>query len=187
MSPKVEQRVAESATPTKTKLDQFAAKHGAVIVSGYDDIGNVFGPGGANIHVGVVEYRVANTGEHERGVTFVLHQVNPEREAFANADYDELPSLLQGIDYISKVQSSVTALPRMQAAYITRGGFTFATFTSQNNNRMAAVATSEALGAKVFLEPSQLTECRDLIAKAKARLDALGKVTDPPNFAPYSR
>jgi len=46
-----------------------------------------------------------------------------ERESVSFVDYDEIDSLLRGIDYISKIERNVTSLKDFEAEYRTKVDF----------------------------------------------------------------
>jgi hypothetical protein len=88
-------------------------------------------------------------------------------------DYDEMDSLLKGIDYIYKVQGSVTKLEDFRAGYRTKGDFEISTFSARRGGIMAAVSSGTVEPTSVHFPPSKLNDLRGLIAEAKARLDAI--------------
>src|SRR6267378_7589870 len=78
----------------KTKLEAFAAKTGTVLIKGIEDIGSVGG-----VTVGCREFTDANTGRKEYGITIEVRESGRfERENTSLIDYEEIESLLKGID-----------------------------------------------------------------------------------------
>lgn len=159
-----------TTTSRETKLQQFAEKSGTVLVRGFSDVGSVFSGDGGYIHVVAGEYTVVNTGEKQRGIVVRVQSTDPERADESIVDYDEIDSLTKGIDYIEKVQKSVTRLDAFEAMYVTKSGLVVA--KGGNEQRVGArISTGGALPAQVVLEVSKLSELKELLAKAKARLD----------------
>lgn len=124
----------------KTKLEAFEAQSGAVIIRGFSKIGELRGVYGGAVTVESKEFMNANTAQREFGITLEVKETSRlERENTSYVDYDEIPSLLKGIDYIAKVDKSVTKLDNFQADYKTKGDLRISTFSSGSGEVMVAV------------------------------------------------
>ena len=155
------------------KLEAFAARVGVVIVMGSSTIGSVTGRLGASVSVESKEFLDASTGEREYGLAIGVKKPGEgASESFSYIDYDEIDSLASGIEYLLKVQSSVTKLDRFQADYQTRGAFKI-TRLSSVNQMLAAISTGEITPPSVLLSLSKLEDLRTLIMNAKSKLDAI--------------
>lgn len=158
----------------KTKLEAFEAQSGAVIIRGFSKIGELRGVYGGAVTVESKEFMNANTAQREFGITLEVKETSRlERENTSYVDYDEIPSLLKGIDYIAKVDKSVTKLDNFQADYKTKGDLRISTFSSGSGEVMVAVKSGTIGGTTVYLKVSDLGKLRELIASAKGRLDAI--------------
>jgi len=159
-------------TEPKTQLEAFGAETGAVIIKGYSEIGNVIGEG--KVEVDCREFTNAKSGTKSYGI--VIRVVDAERGSSSSfVDADEIPSLLAGIDYISKIQPSVTKLKNFEATYTTKGDFA-ATVYNRDDGRLSAVIKSGNFGSsKAFFQMPKLLEVRALILKAKVKLDEIQK------------
>jgi hypothetical protein len=159
----------------KTKLEAFEAKTGTVIIKGIEDIGSVAGMG--RVTVGCREFTDANTGRKEYGITIEVKQAGSlGLEDTSLIDYDEIDSLLKGIDYIAKVDRSVTPLANFEAVYKTKGDLRVVVFSSSSSGKVeAAVSSGYIRSAIAFLSLDQLAKFRALIQDAKIRLDAIKK------------
>jgi hypothetical protein len=156
-----------------TKLEALMAKTGAVIVRGSSTIGSVTGRNGASISVESKEFLDASTGKREYGIVIdVKKGGDVASESFSYIDYDEIDSLIKGMDYISKLQNSITKLDNFQANYQTNGAFKITRFSS-GGQTTAAVASGEITEVNVFLSLSKLDDLRGLIMNAKNKLDAI--------------
>jgi hypothetical protein len=158
----------------KTKLEAFVAQTGTVVVQGFAEIGTVRGQLGTSIAIVSKEFTNASTGKKEYGVTIqVKETLRLERDNTSYIDYDEIDSLLKGIDYIAKIDGSVTKLGNFQADYRTKGDFSVSTYSSGRTGSVEAAATSGRIGVtRTFLKLTDLQSLRDLVAKAKAAIDA---------------
>ena len=114
----------------KTKLEEFSAKTGVVIVRGFEEIGTVSGLYGTSIKVEAKEFVNVSTGIKEYGITIEVKKEDGryDKESTSYIDYDEIGSLISGIDYIAKVNKSATKFSNFQADYNTKGYFKVSTF-----------------------------------------------------------
>ena len=87
-------------------------------------------------------------------------------------DYDELDSLLNGIDYLSKISYDVTPLPGFEAVYATKSGLRLVAYSSR---RMGGIQTFLQYGdnPRIPLASDQVAQVRDLISQARTALAAL--------------
>lgn len=165
-------KAAPSQEP-KTKLEAFEAKTGVVIISGFSTVGSVSGQYGGSVSVERKEFLDASTAKREYGIVIEVKKGGEiERDNSSYIDYDEIDSLLKGIDCISKVQRSITKLDDFQADYHTKGDFKISTFSARGQS-MVAVSSGDIGEVNVFLPISKLEDLRALIASAKAKLDAI--------------
>jgi hypothetical protein len=161
-------------------LEAFEAQGGTVLIRGFTQIGKLQGIYGGLITVQSQEFTNATTGQKEYGITI---EVGEDR---AFIDYEEIPSLTKGIDYISKVDKSSTKLDNYQADYRTKGDFRISKF-SQGLRELGHVEgkTSGATVQDMFSVSSGRI-CSELIPSA-ALLDSIAilrldyvRITGPP-------
>jgi hypothetical protein len=165
------QTVTTAPQPPRTKIEAFMAQTGVVIVSGFSTMGSVEGRNGGKVTVESREFLEAGTGRREYGITVKLKIMEEvEKESTAYIDYDEIPSLLRAIEFISKVQSPVTRLDNFKAEYQTRGDFRISAFSTNNAQTILAVSNDDL---KVFLPIAKLDDLKVVMENAKARLDAI--------------
>ena len=104
--------------------------------------------------------------------------VEVTRQKFFNdtmlIDYDELPSLLTAIDYMSKLDVGVTPLNSFDAAYTTKGGFRIAALgTRRTGGVHFGVRDARFNVTPLSLSRDEMTRLWTLIDRAKQQLDAL--------------
>lgn len=163
-----------ATTKTGTKLASFQAKTGAVIISGFSTIGTVRALYGARIGIDAREATDASDGTKIYGVAIEVKEGGTlERENTSYVDYDELESLLKGIDYIAGITRTVTALANFQADYRTKGDLALSTFSSSDGQTLLAVKSGSIGGASAFFRISDLATIRGTIAQAKQVLDSI--------------
>lgn len=183
----------------KTKLEAFEAKTGAVIIRGFGTIGRVQGRLDTSAEIECKEFTDASTGMKEYGITITVKDSSTDykREHVSYIDYDEIGSLLKGIDYISKVDKTATKLDNFQADYRTKGELTVSTYNESDvaatlddataalkrgtaipstltpGKIQAAVESGRFDSVTTYLSLDGLAEFRGLIEKAKAKLDSI--------------
>ena len=160
----------------KTKLEAFDAVSGFVIIRGFTAIGKVDGQLQTSVEIESKEFTLAATGKKEYGITIQVKQAaRIEREHTSHVDYEEIESLLKGIDYIAKIDATVTKFAGFQADYKTKDDLSISTFSSANGV-MVAVTSGRIGAATAYVKLSDLQLLRELIAKAKATIDAVKTV-----------
>lgn len=158
----------------KTQLEAFAAETGAVIIRGYSEIGKVTGMG--SVEVDCREFTNASSGKKSFGISITVKESGRlEREDNSFIDYDEITSLVAGIDYIRKIQPSVTKLANFEATYTTRGDFAVTVFNSSAGKLSVAVSSGRIGRTSAYLDMEKIVELRALIVRGKETLDRLQK------------
>jgi hypothetical protein len=156
----------------KTKLEAFEAQTGIVIVKGEADIGLIAAKTGT-VSVRARESTDSGTGHKEYGIEIKVSSGDQIQDTTV-VDYDELDSILGGIDYLSKIDWTVTALPSFDAVYATRGDFHFAVYGSKRTGTVqAAVSSNHLIKSRALLTMDQLAQLRVLILQAKTTLDSI--------------
>lgn len=170
------QNLKDEVPSSKTKLEEFSTKTGTVIVRGFEEIGTIHGQFGTSITIEAKEFVNVSTGKREYGITIQVKKSDDrsDKENTSYIDYDEIESLISGINYISKVDNAATKFSNFQADYNTKGDFGVSTFSS-GEKIMVAVKSGHIGEVTAFYNLSSLPEIRQAIEKAKAKIDALKK------------
>ena len=164
-----------SPTPEEfqTRLESLMTEVGTVIVKGYTRVGSMNGSRGV-AYFTAWEVTDARTGRREQGVgveiTDTTATSRPDFDERAYIDYDELEPLLQGIDYMMKLNDKVTKLARYEAQYRTRGGLVLVSFNTPSGY-VTAISTYGGRRPRFVLRPTGLAEFRNLLESAKDALD----------------
>jgi hypothetical protein len=157
-----------------TKLEAFDTNTDTVIIKATAPIGTVQAHGG-EVSVRCREITDAGTGRRESGVVVDI-ALSGVGETGMLIDYDELDSLLDGLEYLGKLDWSVTPLPDFQAAYTTKGGFRAdARGSRRTGNIEFDVRNTRVDLARLPLSRDQLGQMRSLVEQAKSKLDSLHK------------
>lgn len=168
------QNLKDKVPSPKTKLEEFSARTGVVIIRGFEEIGSAFGLYSTSIKVEAKEFVNVSTGKREYGITIEVKKEDGryDKESTSYIDYDEIESLINGIDYIAKVDKSKTKFSNFQADYNTKGDFKISTFSTAGKI-MVAVSSGHIGSVSAYYNLSSLTEIRALVDKAKAKIDTL--------------
>ena len=159
-----------------TKLEALEIKTGTIIVKGITQMGGVSASAGV-LSVSCKEVTDASTGQKESGIAIVFTVGGQQREML-QVDYDELESLVKSLDYLCKVNGSVTTLNSFEAAYTTKGGLRLAAFTSKRTGGVGyAVRNTHATMTPVPLTEPQFAMLRSLVEQAKGKLDGMRQGT----------
>jgi hypothetical protein len=157
-----------------TKLEGFETNVDTVVIKATAPIGEVQARGGT-VGVRCREISDAGSGHRESGVIIDLSSAGAMEDSLL-IDYDELDSLLDGLDYISKLDWTVTPLPSFSALYTTKGGFRAAAFGSRRTGNIEFSARStRGFRPPLLLSRDQLGQLRSLVEQGKAKLDSLRK------------
>lgn len=163
---------ANSKDQPKTQIEAFAAETGAVIIKGYSDLGRVAGMG--SVEVDCREFTNASSGKKSYGMVIkVAESGRLERDDSSFIDYDEIQSLIAGIDYISKIKPDVTKLENFEATYTTRGDFAVTVFNDSRGKLSIAVSSGRIGRVSAYLTIEQLAQLRALIVSAKAKIEEI--------------
>ncbi len=140
---------------------------------GFSTIGEVKEKLGA-IRVATVEFMDAISGKRGYGIAInVKESGRLSRDINSFIDYDEIESLLKGIDYITKVDKSVTKIDRYEAEYRTKGDFRIVKFSVKTGNVSVAFHSGVGGGVAAYLSSNGLASFRKLIEQAKSNLDSI--------------
>jgi hypothetical protein len=157
----------------RTKLEAFEARTGIVIIKGYSRIGLAAGLEGGSIEVETREFRDADNSK-EYGISVEVREAGtPERRRTSFVDYDEIDSLLKGLDYLGKIDHSATNLTRFEAEYRTRGSLVISAFSTRGGAVTLAVSSGHFSRVTSLFRLDDLKAIRGLIIEAKNQLDAI--------------
>lgn len=159
----------------KTKLEAFVAQDGVVVIRGFSKVGDIRGQFGSSLVVETKEFTNAGSGKREHGITVQVKEAGRlERDHTSFVDFDEIPSLLKGLEYIGKVDKSSTTLDQFQADYRTKGDLVVSTFNDAGGSKISVAVSSGVIGkTTAYLALGDLERVRELIRTAYATLEKL--------------
>jgi hypothetical protein len=158
----------------KTKIEEFQAKTGIVVVKGFTEIGEVSDLG--HVDVTAMEFTETSSGLKSTGIAIEVKESGTlEKKERAFIDYDEIDSLISGIDYVSRANSSVTKHKLFEATYVTKGCFKVTAFNDNSNVMRAGISSGCVVDASVYMPLAKLSQVRQLIVDAKKAIDTAGR------------
>jgi hypothetical protein len=165
---------AQETNAPLSLVEIFEYQTGTVVVRGSVLVGTVSTQTG-NISVRAKEsVQPSIGGRKEYGIAVVLNE-NGRHDDTTVIDEDEVASFLNGIDYISKANHSMTPLPDYDVSYTTRAWLRLVVYTS--DKRPGAIQTAlqsgHSNGSRILLSSDELARFQGLIQQARAKLDSL--------------
>jgi hypothetical protein len=168
------QEPVETELQPRTKLEAFQSRTGVVIIKGFSRIGLAAGLDGTSIEVENRELRDAGSNSREYGITVEVREAgNNARRSLSFIDYDEIDPLLKGLEYLSKIDNSVTQLTRFEADYRTKGDLLFSASSTRGGNIALAISGGDFRRTVSLFRFEDLKVIRGLIIEAKNQLDAI--------------
>lgn len=170
----VAQKLQDSVPNSKTKLEEFTAQTGVVIVRGFEEIGVLKGSYGTKITVESKEFTNVSSGEVQYGITIEVFKENGnyDKDHTSYIDYDEIEGIIKGLDYISKVTKESTKLKDFQADFSTKGDLKFSTFNS--GDKVFIAISSGSIGAvTAYYKIDKIGLIKSLIKQGKDKIDTI--------------
>ncbi|HKI68948.1 MAG TPA: hypothetical protein VKA67_05125 [Verrucomicrobiae bacterium] len=160
---------AQDTNTLKTVIQVFEAQTDTVVIKGFKLVGSVSAAAGK---VSVLAKESTGTANRVKlyGMAVVFDS-NQQRE-MAVIDYNELDSLIAGIDYLAKITSDASSMSGFEAGITTKSGFRVIAFSSQRKGAIQYFLQFSG-GQRISLLPEQLTQFENLVSQAKASLDSL--------------
>ncbi len=160
--------------PPKTKLEQFLAREGMVLIKSYNDLGYVAGQLESSVNVTALELIDAATDRRQYGAVLEVQQHGRlKKESRSYVDADEIESLIRGIDYIKRIDVNKTKFPMFEAAYSTKGNLRVIAFNDRYGAMSASIESGRIYRANCFTDLAGLDILRELLVKAKASFPAV--------------
>lgn len=165
-----------STNAPATEIENFEQQPDAIIVKGFGDVGSVATEGGT-ITVRCKESDNPAINRKEYAIAVALE--SNVSHGYLVVDYDELASVIHGLDFLSKISYDVTPLPGFDAAITTRSGFRAGAHTER---RQSGIELFLQFGdsERIPLTADQFSQFQNLVVQAKTSLDALKNKTSNP-------
>jgi hypothetical protein len=159
--------------PPATALEAFNVQPGEVLMTAYEDLGEVDG-----VFVEAREMRDPN-GRRVRGIAVVIAGRLPTPEQ-AYVDPDEFVSLLKGFDALLAITTSPNGQFRnFDMRYSTRGELVLTASSTRNRGVIYGVEVGRMLRARRTLNGGEFHQLRTLVEAAQQKLATLRDERQP--------
>ena len=159
----------------RTRLEDLDDRYNSVIIKGFTSITTVDVRG---VRIDAIEMRDTGKTPAPNGLVFAKGLVVVLREGGerpndnrAFVDYEEIDSLLNAIDAISRVDETATKLVGFEARYKTTGDLEISVFRQTRTGRAVVISTGICDRATTTITLDELAKIKAMIQEAKARLD----------------
>ena len=160
------------ASLVMTRLEAAQTNIGRVTIRATFPVGTILARTGS-VTVNCKEITDIPSGQKDQGIAITVTEGEQSTD-IALIDYDELDPLLDALDYLNKVDWSVTTLSSFDAFYTTKDGFRMAAFSSRRTGIIEFVVRTLRYNQRpVFFARDQVAQFRTLIQQAKAKLDSV--------------
>jgi hypothetical protein len=167
---------AEESKEPSTDIERFQAATGDVIIKGFEKTGtSIRGKYKSNLTVEAREFIRVSAGDKSFGIVVEVKETlgNYPKTGKSFVDYDELDSLVEGVNYISNIDKTASSLSGIEATYITNGGVEISAFTS-GGELAYAISAGKYPSVTIFLNSAMdLTTFKDLVIAAQVRIDSI--------------
>mgnify|MGYP001579942135 CR=1 FL=1 len=167
---------AEESKEPSTDIERFQATTGDVIIKGMEEIGTTIrGKYKGKLTVEAREFIKVSAGDKSFGIVVEVKETSGSypKTGRSFVDYDELDSLVDGIDYISNIDETASSLSSIEATYSTNGGVEVSAFTSRGKLAYAITAGTYP-SLNIYLNSAMdLTTFKDSVIAAKVRIDSI--------------
>jgi hypothetical protein len=164
-------RVTCEPVEPRTKLEALEDRHSTVIIKGFTRITTVEVAG---VRVDAIEMRELGNVARAKGIVVVLREGGERpRESRAFVDYEEIDSLLNAIDAISRVDETTTKLAGFEAKYRTLGDLEIQVFKQTRSGTAVIITTGICENTRATLSLDDLAKIRAMIQEAKTRLEEI--------------
>ncbi|MCK9224933.1 MAG: hypothetical protein M0Q02_07595 [Candidatus Muirbacterium halophilum] len=157
-----------------TKLEMVTQVKGSILVKGYQQIGStMYGKYSNSLKVDVYEFNNIKTKTKTYGLNIEVdnnEKYNSTASSFV--DYEEISSLIKGLEYIEAISKNPTKLKNYEAIYKTNGGLEITNFNSSSGN-LVAVQAGRYSTKSIYLELSQVKDLKSILNEAYNKIKSL--------------
>jgi hypothetical protein len=157
----------------RNKLEEFDTRLETVLVKGNTNVGTISGRNGS-VRVQAIEIQDTGKSTRASGVEITINQTaQPAAQVESLIDYEEIDSLISGLDTVAKASDSITKLAHFQARYRNKEEFEIVVFKQTAPGIAVTISNSLVQRARIQLTLDDLAKLRWMILEAKARLDEI--------------
>ena len=154
----------------RTKLEDFETRYGTMVFKGFTRIQPLDFHG---VLIDAVELREVGDNARASGLTITLlpGSDQQQRDNRAFVDYEEIDTLVNVIDTLSRANETMTKMVGFEGRYRTKGDLELRVFRQTRSGTAVTLTTGICEQALVTLSLDDLARVKAMILEAKARLD----------------
>jgi hypothetical protein len=160
-----------SVAAPATMLEEIESSPSQLIVKSTAPVGVVYFNGGG-VSATCKEDFLPASGRKEQGLQLDVQLQNQPADR-AILDYDELDPFIDALDYLTKINWTVTSLGSFDASYTTKAGFRIAAYSSKRSGQIQYSIRSPRMSRSVTLAPDQWSQFRAVLDQARGKLTTL--------------
>lgn len=167
------ENIKDVAQKPATKLEELTSIKGSILIQSFQKIGTLNAKYSSQIKVRIYEFSDEKSKSKTYGLGIEVETGDKyNNSASSYIDFDEIPSLIKGLEFISGIQKNPTNLENYEAKYQTRGGLEVINFNSFEG--IQAVIKAGRYNAKnAFIELKDLHIFKTMIEDSHKKLQEL--------------
>jgi hypothetical protein len=162
---------AQTTNAPRTWFDAYKSTLEATLVRGMTSIGTLTGQLRYPVDIRVERLTISPLTNTTYAVAVRTHLARNVLQV-DYIDYDELDSLIQGLQIISQSGHSVVPMDDFEVVYRVRSGLSVAKI-SNGNNIVIAIKCGDTNGTRNQIAPYVLDNLHGLLVAAKSKIDAI--------------
>jgi hypothetical protein len=158
----------------RTRLESFETNTGIILIRGFGQVGSV-AANNRTIMISCREDLDPAGGQREYGISVSI-ATSAGREERVIVDYDELDPILNAIDYLNRLDWTITSLSSFDASYTTKAGLRVSAMGWNRTGTIEfALRGPRMVDAPILMTRDELAHFRGLLEEAKRKLDGIRK------------
>lgn len=153
-----------------TKLEKVQSIKGSIIVKGYNEASSLYGKYSGTVTVTIYEFNNKKSNVKTHGLNIEVKTTDKySNTASSFIDFEEISSLIKGLDYLEGIKSNPTKFEHYEAVYLTNGGLKITHFNTKKGI-LVAIQVGRYSSKSVYLELSNLLTFKETIKKSYAEI-----------------
>lgn len=156
-----------------TKLEKIQELKGSILIKGYTDIGFLYGKYGKKLTTTLFQFDDKKSNTQTFGLNVEVETSDKYNKTSSSyIDYNELSSLIKGLEYIEKITSNPTDLQHYEASYSTNGGLKIINFNTADG-ALVVIQVGKYNEKAIYLKPANLKDFKATISKGLLKIRKL--------------
>jgi len=157
-----------------TKLEKIRDIKGSIIIKSYQNIGSMHGKYNSTLKVELYEFNNKKSKNKTHGLNVVVETTDKYNNiASSFIDYEEIQSLIKGLEYIMKINTNPTKLKHYEAIYSTNGGLEITNFNMLNGAISVVIQVGRYTKKSIYFDPKNLNELKNIVSDGYEQIKAL--------------